>query len=119
MKKILIILILSLTICGCDSKENSDVNYTKDGQIEKIMSENKYIIVDVRTKEEYAEGHIIGAINIPYDEIDENSNLDKNKIIFVYCKSGNRSKTAFNILTNLGYNAYDLGAFSEIDLPKE
>ena len=51
------------------------------------------------------------------DEIDDK--ISKNKVIFVYCKSGNRSKIAFNTLKNLGYEVYDLGAFTEIDLPKE
>lgn len=110
MKKILIILSL-LLLCGCNSSNTEDVY--------KIMNENDHIIVDVRTEEEYEDGHVIGALNIPYDEIDENSNLDKEKIIFVYCKSGGRSEVAFNTLTALGYTVYDLGAFSEIDLPKE
>lgn len=111
MKKFLIILVLSLMLCGCNKNKGSKT-------IEEIMKENEYIIVDVRTKEEYEEGHIVDAINIPYNVI-ENSDLDKNKIIFVYCKSGKRSSVAYNTLTNLGYNVYDLGAFSEIDLPKE
>lgn len=76
------------------------------------MAENEYIIVDVRTKEEYEESHISGAINIPYDEITDNNTLDKDKIIFVYCRSGARSEIAFNTLTNLGYTVYGLGAFS-------
>lgn len=82
------------------------------------MKENEHIIIDVRTKEEYGESHIKGAINIPYDKIDE-SNLDKDKIIFVYCASGTRSKVAFNTLIESGYTVYDLGSFSQIDLPEE
>lgn len=111
MKKILLILSLSLILCGCN---NSNQN-----ELEKLMRENEYIIVDVRTIEEYNESHIVGAINIPYDKINENINLDKDKIIFVYCRSGNRSRVAYNTFINLGYNVYDLGAFYEIDLPKE
>lgn len=112
MKKILIVLSLCLVLCGC-----SGAFSTKE--LESVMAEEEYIIIDVRTKEEYEESHIVEAINIPYDEIDENTNLDKNKNIFVYCKSGNRSEVAFNTLTNLGYTVYDLGTFDEIDLPKE
>ena len=111
MKKILL-LVLCFVLSGCSDTSN-------DENIENLMAENEYIIVDVRTEEEYDESHISGAINIPYDEINENSNLDKNKIIFVYCRSGARSEVAFNTLTDLGYTVYDLGAFSEIDLPKE
>lgn len=110
MKKILIILILSFMLCGCNNKETKT--------IEEIMKKNNYIIVDVRTNEEYNQGHVVDALNIPYDVI-ENSNLDKTKTIFVYCKSGNRSNIAYNKLSNLGYDVYDLGAFNDIDLPKE
>ena len=112
MKKLLVILILCLIICGCG-------NSSKENNLEKIMKEKEYIIVDVRTKEEYEQLHVKGSINIPYDEIDENIDLDKEKNIFVYCKSGNRSSIAYNALDRLGYNVYDLGGISEIDLPKE
>lgn len=106
MKKILILLILIL--CGCNSNK-LDLN--------KIMEENQYIIIDVRTKDEYLESHVIDSINIPYDEIDET--IDKSKVILVYCKSGKRSEIAYNKLKTLGYEVYDLGSFDTIDLPKE
>ena len=112
MKKVLGILVLCLIICGCG-------NSSKENDLEKIMKEKEYIIVDVRTKEEYDQLHVKGSINIPYDQIDENVDLDKDKNIFVYCKSGNRSSIAYNTLDSLGYNVYDLGGISEIDLPKE
>ena len=111
MKKILIVLILSLTLCGCNNE--------KELNLETVMKENKYVIVDVRTKEEYDESHLKESINIPYNEIDENIELDKEKVILVYCRSGNRSSIAYDTLTDLGYIVYDLGAFSKIDLPKE
>lgn len=120
MKKILLILTLSLILCGCAKKEESEFIHTSDSnEVEQIMKDNNYIIVDVRTKEEYKESHLVNAINIPYDEIDEEIDLDKSKTILVYCKSGNRSGIAYNTLTNLGYEVYDLGAFADIDLPKE
>ena len=112
MKRILIILVLCLIVCGCG-------NSSKETDLEKLMKEKEYVIVDVRTKEEYETSHIVGAINIPYDEINESINLDKEKNIFVYCKSENRSSIAYNTLIGLGYTVYDLGAISEIDLPKE
>lgn len=110
MKKVILVLSLCLVLCGCSNKE-------KD--VYEIMEDNEYIIVDVRTEEEYEELHIKDSINIPYDEIDNDVDLDKSKIIFVYCKSGRRSEIAFNTLIDLGYTVYDLGAFSKIDLPKE
>lgn len=109
MKK-LILIILLLLICGCGNKF---FNY------KKLMEENEHIIIDVRSKEEYDLGHIKNSINIPYDEIDSSLDLDKEKLIFVYCKSGNRSKIAYESLIQLGYEVYDLGAFTKIDLPRE
>lgn len=110
MKKILII-VFGILLFGCNNNSNN-VNY------QKIMNENEYVIVDVRTEDEYNKGHLVEAINVPYDEIEEDT-FDKDKMIFVYCRSGNRSGIAFNYLTSLGYTVYDLGSFSEIDLPKE
>lgn len=112
MRKIVIIVILVFMLCGCNNTSGKlDIN--------KLMQENEYIVIDVRSKEEYADSHVVGAINIPYDQINEDSNLDKDKIIFVYCMSGARSEIAFDNLSNLGYTVYDLGAFSKVDLPKE
>ena len=90
-------------------------NITK---IQRIKEDN-YVIVDVRTQEEYTSGHVVNAINIPYDEIDETTDLDKDKTIIVYCRSGNRSGKAFTVLKNLGYEVYDLGAYDSIYLDKE
>lgn len=111
MKKIFIIIILFLCCVGCNKKEEID--------IKQIMENNDYIILDVRTEEEYNDKHIVDAINISYDTIDENINLDKDKVIFVYCRSGNRSKIAYNKLKELGYEVYDLHGIDEINLPKE
>jgi len=110
MKKIVLFLVMCLLLVGCGK--------TKIQKYKGIMSENDYVIIDVRTKEEYDDGHLVDAINIPYDEIDETIDINKEKIIFVYCKSGNRSKYAYEVLKNLGYTTYDLGAFQDIDLPK-
>lgn len=112
MKKFLIIVVLCILLCGCGT------SYSKEFDINQLMSENEYIIVDVRTKDEYDEAHLVDAVNIPYDEI-QSDIFDKDKIIFVYCRSGNRSKIAYDYLNSLGYTVYDLGAFERIDLPKE
>ncbi|MBQ9853663.1 MAG: rhodanese-like domain-containing protein [Bacilli bacterium] len=111
MKKFLI-LILGLTLCGC-------INTSDKENLKTLMKENEYVIIDVRTEEEYLESHVSDAINIPYNKISENVDIDKNTVIFVYCKSGARSEVAFDALADLGYEVYNLGAFSEIDLPKE
>lgn len=111
MKKVVLIVVSLLILSGCNS--NKELNY------KEIMKTEEYIIIDVRTKEEYAKGHIKNAINIPYDLIDKDLDISKEKIIFVYCKSGNRSNKAYNTLKSLGYNVYDLGAYNKIDLEKE
>jgi len=118
MRKIILFLIISLFICGCDSKQINYANPSNE-EINSVMATDDYIIIDVRTKEEYDDAHISNAINIPYNEITEEIDIDKTKTLLVYCQSGNRSKIAFNKLNDLGYITYDLGAFSEIDLPKE
>jgi rhodanese-related sulfurtransferase len=77
------------------------------------------VIVDVRRSDEYAAGHIKGAVNIPLSHIMADSTVllpDKAREIIVYCHSGERSKTACIQLCNMGYtNVYDLGGI--IDWP--
>ena len=113
MKKIIALFILSFLFLGCGTKEKNNPSY------KEIMSQKEYVIIDVRTKEEYESGHIKDAIHIPYTELNEELSLSKEKNIFVYCKSGNRSKIAYDTLKNLGYTVYDLGGYENIDLPKE
>jgi len=78
----------------------------------KEKQNNGAIIVDVRSSQEYEEGHICGAINIPEYKI--NCNIDKvlpnkEKEIVLYCSSGIRSKDAYKKLVKLGYkNVYNL-----------
>lgn len=108
MKRILIVLIIFL--CGCSSSYS---------QINKLVDGKEYVIIDVRTESEYNLSHVAGSLNIPYDKINKDIDLDYNKAILVYCKSGNRSAIAYDKLKKLGYDVYDLGAFSSIDLPKE
>ena len=112
-------IILGLIIClvlvvGCSkgSKEMKD-------ELDAILEKDNYIVVDVRTNEEYNTSHVVGSINIPYDEIDENTDLDKTKDILVYCKSGVRSKKAYDTLKSLGYDVYDLGTYDSVKLDKE
>lgn len=69
-------------------------------------SEENYIILDVRTQEEFDEGHIAGAILIPDYEIAEKAEdilTDKSQLILIYCRSGRRSKLASAVLAEMGY----------------
>ena len=126
MKKLVFLLlaVMMLTACGQD-KENDQgavyVNITAE-EAKRIMdSEEGYIILDVRTQEEYDQGHIPGAIVISHEEIAEKAEkmlTDKDQLILVYCRSGRRSKIAAEALAELGYtNIKEFGGI--IDWPYE
>jgi len=112
MKKI-VILLITLCLCGCSNSISKTGVITYEDALNLI--EKDAILVDVRTESEYNEEHIDNAILMPLDTINEstsNNIIDsKNKIVIVYCKSGNRSKQAQEILNQLGYaNVYNLGS---------
>ena len=125
MKKVFIIFLMILLLVGCDKKQTDQKviihpsPYINDDELTKILEEGNYVIVDVRSPEEYKEGHIKSAINIPVDTINENVKLDKSKKILVYCRSGVRSNKAYETLTALGFDVYDMGAMDSIKLDKE
>lgn len=77
-----------------------------------LKNDKEAILLDVRSPQEYKEGHLEGSINIPlYDLSKKSENTIKNKecTIIVYCQSGNRSKKAIDILSNKGYeNLYNI-----------
>lgn len=126
MKKLIFLLlaVVLLTACGQD-KENDQgaiyVNITAEEAKQIMDSEEGYIILDVRTQEEYDQGHIPGAIVISHEEIAEKAEevlTDKNQLILVYCRSGRRSKLAAEALVELGYtNIKEFGGI--IDWPYE
>ena len=126
MKKLILILlaVMMLTACGHD-KENDQgavyVNITAEEAKQIMDTEEGYIILDVRTKEEYDQGHIPGAIVISHEKITEKAEevlTDKDQLILVYCRSGRRSKQAAEILVELGYtNIKEFGGI--IDWPYE
>ena len=126
MKKLIFLLlaVMLLTACGQD-KENDQgavyVNITAEEAKQIMDSEEGYIILDVRTQEEYDQGHIPGAIVISHEEIEEKAEevlTDKDQLILVYCRSGRRSKIAAEALVELGYtNIKEFGGI--IDWPYE
>lgn len=113
MKRIFLTLLICVLLCGCSANDKSESKVTDlQKNVEESSNMNDdYIILDVRTKEEYESGHINNAVNIPYDSIDKNINLNKEKKIYVYCRSGVRSRKAYQSLKNLGYDVYDLGSY--------
>ena len=108
-----------------DRAENNQeavyVNITAEEAKQIMDSEEGYIILDVRTQEEYDQGHIPGAILIPDTEVEvtaEEVLTDKDQLLLVYCCSGRRSKLASEILVELGYtNIKEFGGI--IDWPYE
>ena len=88
-------------------KNEGTIKYVSMDDIVEIMQENEnYIILDVRTEAEYNEGHIPNAICIPNETIDENvikKLPNKDQLILIYCRSGNRSKQALQKLKEIGY----------------
>ncbi len=112
MKKIIYLGVFFLCIIGCTKK--AEVHNIDPKTAKEMM--NDAIIIDVRTKTEYEEEHIKSAINIPLESIKiGNKKLpNKEKIILVYCKSGNRSKQASQILVNMGYqHVYNFGGIDD------
>lgn len=130
MKKVLciisVLLCILLTACGNDSSigiiggadGTTSIKAREKGEkamyeqitaedAKKIMdSGEQHIILDTREQDEFDEGHIPGAILIPYIEIENKAEEmlpDKDKLILVYCRSGRRSKIAAESLAKLGY----------------
>ena len=123
-----ILLIMTLLLTGCAAsapaptpEANTYRQITMQEAVEMMEKEENYIILDVRTHEEFAAGHIPGAIVIPNETIgtEEIPQLsDKDQLIMVYCRSGNRSKQASDKLVKLGYtNIVEFGGI--IDWPGE
>lgn len=108
-KMILIALLMAAMLLAACSAQIAEPFYrqiTMEEAAELMEKEEDYIILDVRTAEEFAEKHIPNAINIPNETIgsEEVQDLpDKDQLIMVYCRNGNRSKQASDKLVKLGY----------------
>lgn len=120
MKKILPVLLMLLLLLSSCSPSDDNLGYKQISMEEAkiIMDEEKgYIIVDVRTPDEFADKHIPNAINIPNETIgtEEIAGLpDKDQKILVYCRSGNRSKQAAEKLVKIGYtNVVEIGGIND------
>ena len=117
MKSFSIFSLIAINLlAGCSRIEAQQAVYRKLSAADayKMMSElTDYVLLDVRTEEEYRERRISGAILIPNYEIKDRAAKelpDKDKVIFVYCRSGARSANAAGELAALGYvNVYDIG----------
>ena len=112
-----VLAIFVLAGCSKETAENSYKQISMDEAVTMMAEETDYIILDVRTPEEFAEKHIPNAINVPNETI---GNVDipelpnKDQMILVYCRSGNRSKQASEKLVKLGYtNIYEFGGIND------
>ena len=109
IKKLLTFIVSILLLSACSDPSGSSSGYRQismNEAVKMMRDERDYIILDVRRPDEYAEGHIPGAINVPNEEIGnaEISELPrKSQLILVYCRSGRRSKEASEKLVKLGY----------------
>ena len=140
MKRLVLLLGVTLMICSVSACQNSEIetepeSYETETETKQVVYENitaaaakqimdtetGYVILDVRTEEEFAEGHVKGAILIPDYEIAQMAErllTDKDQKILVYCRSGRRSKLAAEALLALGYtNVWEFGGI--IDWPYE
>lgn len=123
---IFLIIFSILGLTGCSSSENRPNTASNSNTYQQItaqeaanimQSETNYILLDVRTAQEYASGHIPGAVNLPNETITPEAIQqlpDKEQLILVYCRSGNRSKQASEKLVNLGYtNIVEFGGIND------
>ena len=126
MKKLVVFLLAVMMLTACGQATDKDqgavyVNITAEEARQIMDTEEGYIILDVRTQEEYDQGHIPGAIVISHEEITEKAEevlTGKDQLILVYCRSGRRSKIAAEALVELGYtNIKEFGGI--IDWPYE
>ena len=130
---LLVVLGLSVLLSGCGSADSNTMQapaakaqeskvtaeyhkITQEQAKERMTKNPKAIILDVRTPQEYKDGHIDKAINVPNEDINTTPPKelpDKNAEILVYCRSGHRSKQASDKLVKMGYtNIYDFGGIN-------
>ena len=122
VKLIVCCLVMALTgiavSCQGSSQENSYRQISASEAKDMMDTQTDYLILDVREQDEYNSGHIPGATLFPVGSIDEQTAQqlipDKDTLLLVYCRSGNRSKTAAAALAELGYTqVYEFGGIND------
>lgn len=118
MKRIIpfLLALFLLTGCGGTAADGSYQQITQE-EAKEMMDTQEVIILDVREQDEYDSSHISGAVLLPVGSIDEDTAAEvipeKDSTVLVYCRSGNRSKTASSTLVELGYtNIYEFGGIN-------
>lgn len=123
---ILLLAALLLLLSACEKAppevEPVQASYTQISQEEakeRMAREDGHLLLDVRRRDEYDQGHIPGAVCLPNETIGETAPAelpDKDQVLLIYCRSGNRSKQAAQKLADLGYtNVYEFGGILDWD----
>jgi len=115
MKRTLLVLMMFSLLAGFAMAESSD--YRNQDNLKSLLDSDRsdFLLLDVRTPEEFSAGHIPESVNIPYDTLPGAlpGNTAKDQLIIVYCRSGNRSGIAARALKKAGYtNIQDFGGIS-------
>ena len=118
MKRILPILLSLLLLTGCGGNSADGYQQITQEEAKEMMDTQEVIILDVREQDEYDSGHIPGAVLLPVNSIDETRAAQviptKDTTVLVYCRSGNRSRTASARLAGLGYTqVYEFGGIRD------
>ena len=102
----------SIGLWACADKKKTEYKNLTSVQFEELIKNPEVQVVDVRTPEEYTEGHIPGSLNINVKDENFASNIDAalttDKPIAIYCRSGKRSRTAAEVLVKKGFKVYNL-----------
>ena len=118
--KMIILTILTALLLGCaePQQDQTKVKQLTPLEFKKQKMSSKAVLLDVRTPEEYAAGHLDGADNVDYrggDFAKQMQNWDKDKVYYLYCASGNRSGKAAELLREAGFrHIYNIGGFSTL-----
>ncbi len=112
-----LIILLLFTGCGGNSMEQNSYQQITQDVAKEMMDAGDVVILDVREQYEYDAGHITGAVLLPVGSITEDAAAavidDLETVVLVYCRSGNRSKTASQVLVDIGYtNVYEFGGIN-------
>lgn len=117
MKRMIPLLLSLLLLTGCGEDSADGYQQISQEEAKAMMDTQVVIILDVREQDEYDSGHTPGAVLLPVGTIDETTAAEvipeKDSTVLVYCRSGNRSKTASAALAELGYtNIYEFGGIN-------
>lgn len=114
-----LMLAILLVLTGCGGKAAVENTYQQITQVEakNMMDTQEVIVLDVREQDEFDAGHIPGAVLLPVGTITKDTAAavipELDTAVLVYCRSGNRSKTASKTLADLGYtNVYEFGGIN-------